>query len=202
MSGREQQKQRTRQALIDAYSALLRDGGEPPSVAQVADKAGISVATAYRYFPNPKSMRSDAAVSATRDFPTFDEVLANAGDDPLVRVELLIRTIGRLQFADEPVWRGVLQATLERWFAQWEKGGEMVPVRSTARFDGVRLALRPLADELPPEEFLRLVHAVMLVCGLEALVATRDAAGLEPEEAIDTMVWAAQALIRSARADS
>jgi hypothetical protein len=141
-------------------------------------------------------------VSATQGFPGFDDVLADAGDDPLIRIELLIRTIGGLQFADEPVWRGVLQATLERWFAQWEKGGEMVPVRSSARFDGVSMALRPLADELPPAEFLRLVHAVMLVCGLEALVATRDAAGLEPDEAIDTMVWAAQALIRSTRTAS
>jgi hypothetical protein len=39
----------------------------------------------------------------------------------------------------------------------------------------------------------------MLVCGLEAMVVTRDAAGLDTDEAIDTMVWAAQALIHSAR---
>ena len=199
MTGRDQQKQRTRKALIDAYFKVLRDGGESPTVAQVAEAAGISVATAYRYFPNPKSLRADASVSVTRDLPSFEEVLADAGDDPAVRIELLIRTIGRWQFEDEPIWRGVLQATLERWFVQWEKGGEMVPVRSTARFDGVSLALRPMEDELPPQEFLRVVHAVMLVCGVEALVATRDAAGLEAEEAIDTMVWAGQALIHSAR---
>ncbi|MDX6280359.1 MAG: hypothetical protein QOH03_1430 [Kribbellaceae bacterium] len=53
MSGRAQQKHRTRQALLDAYFALLREGGESPTVAQVAEKAGISVATAYRYFPSP-----------------------------------------------------------------------------------------------------------------------------------------------------
>jgi len=200
MSGREQQKQRTRQALIDAYLAMLRDGGDSPTVAQVAERAGISVATAYRYFPNPKSLRSDASVSATRDFPGFAEVLADAGDDPLVRIELVIRTTARLQFGDEPVWRGALQATLERWFTQWDSGGEMVPVRSTARRDGVRLALRPLEDELGEAEFTRLANAVILVCGLEALVATRDVALLEPEEATETMVWAAQSLVQSARA--
>jgi AcrR family transcriptional regulator len=199
MTGRDQQKQRTRKALIEAYFHLLRDVGESPTVAQVAQAAGISVATAYRYFPSPKSLRADASVSVTRDLPSFEEVLADAGDDPAVRIEMLIRTIGRWQFEDEPIWRGVLQATLERWFAQWEKGGEMVPVRSTARFDGVSLALLPLADELPPKELLRLVHSVMLVCGLEAMVVTRDAAGLDTDEAIDTMVWAAQALIHSAR---
>lgn len=199
MSSREQQKQRTRRALIDAYFAVLRDGGESPTVAQVAEKAGISVATAYRYFPSPKSLRADAAVSVTRDVPSFDEVLAGAGEDPLVRIEVLVRTIARWQFEDEPIWRGVLQATLERWFAQWEEGGEMVPVRSTARRDGVRLALRPLAEELPEQDFSRLVSAVVLVCGVEALVATRDAAGLDPEEATETMVWAAKSLVLTAQ---
>jgi AcrR family transcriptional regulator len=199
MTGRDQQKQRTRQALIDAYAQLLRDGGESPTVAQVAEAAGISVATAYRYFPNPKSLRADASLAVTRSMPSFDALLADKGDDPAVRIELLIRAMGKWQFDDEPIWRGVLQATLERWFAQWEKGGEMVPVRSSARFDGVSLALLPLADELPPKELLRLVHSVMLVCGLEAMVVTRDAAGLDTDEAIDTMVWAAQALIHSAR---
>ncbi|GAA0950134.1 TetR/AcrR family transcriptional regulator [Kribbella koreensis] len=199
MTAREQQKQRTRQALIDAYLTMVRDGGESPTVQQVAEKAGISVATAYRYFPNPKSLRDDGSTFATRDFPTFEEVLADAGDDPLVRVELLIRTITGLQFADEPVWRSVFQMTQERWFAQWEAGGEMVPVRSTARRDGVELALRPLAGELPKKDFARLVNAVMLVWGVEAVIATRDAVGLEPGEALDTMVWAAQALIQAAR---
>jgi AcrR family transcriptional regulator len=199
MSGREQQKQRTRNALIGAYFELIRQG-HSPTITQVAERAEVSVATAYRYFPNPQSLRSDAAVAATRDLPGFEEMLAEAGDDPLVRIETIIRTSARWQFGDEPVWRGVLHATLERWFAQWEAGGEMVPVRSTARLDGVTLALQPLVGKLPEPDLQRLIHAVMLVWGVEALVTTRDAAGLDPDEATDTMVRAAQGLIRDALA--
>ncbi|MEU0092024.1 TetR/AcrR family transcriptional regulator [Kribbella sp. NPDC006257] len=197
MSGREHQKQRTRNALIDAYFELIRQG-QSPSIAEVADRAEVSVATAYRYFPNPQSLRADAAVSATRNMPTFEEILADAGDDPFVRIETVIRHAAAMQFGDEPVWRGVLHATLERWFAQWEAGGEMVPVRSTARHDGVSLALRPLESELSPDALRRLTHAVMLVWGVEALVVTRDTAGLDPTEATTTMVHAAHALIRDA----
>jgi AcrR family transcriptional regulator len=201
MSGREQQKQRTRNALIDAYFDLIRQG-QSPSIAEVAEHAEISVATAYRYFPNPQSLRADAAVSATRNLPTFDEVLADAGDDPFDRIEKVIRFVAAMQFGDEPVWRGVLHATLERWFAQWEAGGEMVPVRSTARQHGVTLALRPLEGKLSPDDFRRLTHAVMLVCGVEALVVTRDTAGLSPTEATNTMVHAAHALLRDALAQA
>lgn len=43
--------------------------------------------------------------------------------------------------------------------------------------------------------------AIMLVCGMEALVAARDACGLDPDEAKDVMRWAAQALLRAAVTD-
>ena len=44
--------------------------------------------------------------------------------------------------------------------------------------------------------------ATMLVCGMEALVAARDACGLETDEATDVMRWAAQALLQVALRDS
>ncbi|MER7249094.1 TetR/AcrR family transcriptional regulator [Kribbella sp. NPDC000426] len=203
MTGRERQKQRTRQLLVDAYNELVR-GGQSPSVAQVAEAAEVSVATAYRYFPNPESLRADAAVAATATAPDFEAVLADAGDDPVVRIEALVRAIATWQLNDEPVWRGVLRATLERWFAQYDGGGVRgaevpIPVRSNARAEVVRLALRPLESELSPAEFRRLVNTVMLTCGVEALIATRDAAALNPDEARETMVAAARTLVLAAR---
>jgi hypothetical protein len=44
--------------------------------------------------------------------------------------------------------------------------------------------------------------ATMLVCGLEALVAARDACGLEPDEAIGVMRWAAGGLLQVAVTES
>ncbi|MFF0270831.1 TetR/AcrR family transcriptional regulator [Kribbella sp. NPDC004536] len=230
MTGRERQKQRTRSALVEAYNELVRQG-HSPNVAQVAEAAQVSVATAYRYFPNPESLRADAAVAAARTQPDFAALLDAAGDDPVVRIEVLVRAIARWQLNDEPVWRGVLRATLERWFAQHEsttrtptpaparstttaastaaaggaeraggtEGGiDVVPVRSTAREDVVRLALRSLEAELSPAGFRQLVNTVMLTCGVEALIATRDAAGLDPHEAEETMVAAARTLVAAA----
>jgi len=198
--GRQNQKQRTRQALIDAAVALMREG-HVASIAEVAEAARVSLATAYRYFPNPQSLRADAAIRAFHTGPDLEALMARAPDDPAVRLETLVRAIARMQLADETLWRGVLQATLERWFAQTSAGDEPVPVRGTSRMDLLSEALAPLGTELPPAQHRRLKMALMLVFGLEAMVTTRDACGLDPDEATDVMAWAATTLLAAARAE-
>ena len=51
---RANQKERTRAALVDAAKALVR-AGAPPTVAEAAERARVSRATAYRYFPTQDS---------------------------------------------------------------------------------------------------------------------------------------------------
>ncbi|MGW5745276.1 hypothetical protein [Amycolatopsis sp. NPDC003861] len=50
-----------------------------------------------------------------------------------------------------------------------------------------RQVLEPLEGKLPPEEHRRLTMALMLVYGVEALIVTRDACHLEPDEATEVM---------------
>ena len=59
-------------------------------------------------------------------------------------------------------------------------------------------SLEPLKDRLSPELYRKLVMATMLVYGMEALVTSRDACGLDSDEAQEVMRWAAQALLRAA----
>lgn len=93
----------------------------------------------------------------------------------------------------------MLRATQERWLSQQDKPEEeRVPVRGSNRLDGARLAIAPLADTLPPDQFERLTMAIMLVYGLEAMVVTRDACGLDEPAAADLMSWAARSLVRAA----
>jgi AcrR family transcriptional regulator len=49
------QKRRTRAALVEAAQRLL-DQGRTPTVADVADEALVSRATAYRYFPSQEHL--------------------------------------------------------------------------------------------------------------------------------------------------
>jgi AcrR family transcriptional regulator len=198
-TGRQNQKQRTREAIVESAIRLARSG-RSPSIAEVAKDARVSTATAYRYFPNPESLWADAAARAGI---RIADVVAELPRDTERRIETVIRKIAENQFADEGLWRALLRASHDRWFQQVDMPeDERVPVRGTNRLDGTRAALAPLERELPPELYHRLTMAVMLVWGVEAMVVTRDACGLPPADATDVMVWAARALIRAALAEA
>ena len=55
LTGRTNQKARTRTALLGAARALLAEGVSP-TVEQAADRAAISRTTAYRYFANQRAL--------------------------------------------------------------------------------------------------------------------------------------------------
>lgn len=174
--------------------ALARDG-HSPSIAEVADAANVSTATAYRYFPNTQSLWVDLGIRQI----SLDHLPADLPDGAEERIDTIVRRVAEFQFADEVLWREVLRATLDRWFSQQDESAEdRAPVRGSTRLDSTRTALAPLEGVLPPEEFERLTMAVMLVFGLEAMIVTRDALGLEEPAAADLMSWAARSLIRAA----
>jgi AcrR family transcriptional regulator len=198
VADRTNQKQRTRQALVDAARALAANG-RTVSIADVAEAAQVSVATAYRYFSNPNDLVLEAAVG----LGPLSKITADLPNNPADRIDEVVRRLAEFQFGDEGLWRAMLRANMERWAQQAVSDPEArVPIRSRARLEMVQQALAPLAEKLPPQVQRRLIMATMLVCGMEALVAARDACGLEPDEATEVMRWAAQALLQVALSDS
>ena len=51
-------------AILDAAADLLADGGEPPSMNDVAEAAGVARATLYRYFPTRERLLQDLTATA------------------------------------------------------------------------------------------------------------------------------------------
>ncbi|WP_405839843.1 TetR/AcrR family transcriptional regulator [Streptomyces sp. NBC_01518] len=194
--GRSRQKLRTRRALIEAAGALIREG-RTVTIAEAAEAAEVSLATAYRYFSSPQELLQE-----TRLLIRTPDVTADLPADPAERLDTLISRVAELQLGDEAMWRTLVRASLERWFTQHEHGHESgepeIPTRNQTRLGFTRTALEPLADTLPPDLHRRLTMAVTLVYGVEALIATRDACGLDAEEARDVMRWAASALLEKA----
>src|SRR5215207_10295860 len=85
LTGRTNQKARTRTALLDATRALLSEGVSP-TVEQAADRAAISRTTAYRYFTNQRAL-------LTAVYPEIEAkslLNADAPADPAARLELVI----------------------------------------------------------------------------------------------------------------
>ena len=59
----------------------------------------------------------------------------------------------------------------------------------------IERALEPLRGALPPERFERLVSALTLVIGWEAMIVLEDTRGLDHRAAEEICVWAARTLL-------
>src|SRR5215469_16119095 len=85
------QRNRTRTAITEAAAALLREGS-PPTVAEAAERAKVSRATAYRYFPTQESLLVEIAQVGPLMKPV-DELVAKlpADQDAEQRLATVVR---------------------------------------------------------------------------------------------------------------
>jgi AcrR family transcriptional regulator len=192
LTGRVQQKARTRDALVTAARKLLTDGATP-TVEQAADAAQVARATAYRYFPN-----QSALLAAT--YPEIGEpslVGARGLTDPAARLDAVSESLTRQIVEHEPELRTMLRLSLDPDPA---KRGDL-PLRQGRRITWVADALEPLRDEIPAQELDRITISIAAALGIEALVWLTDIAKLSREEAQTVMRWSARAMLESARAE-
>lgn len=188
-SGRVLQKRRTRQALITAAAALVAKG-QRPSVADAADAALVSRATAYRYFRSQRALLLDVALQAIH--PDVGPALKGAGDDVFARFDVVCSAIFNLVTANEAQMRTMLQVTQEEWMANQ---GNLPALRQGRRLNFIEEALEPVRGRLRPTAFKRLVNSLACLVGIEPYVVLRDGSGLRPKAALETMRWAGHALI-------
>ena len=192
LTGRTQQKSRTRAALVDAARELLSEG-VVPTVEEAAAAADISRTTAYRYFPNQRTLLGAA-------LPEL-EATSLLGDHPPAeveaRLELVVRGLGKLIVQSEGSYRAMLRLSLEADPAEREQ----LVLRTGRAIGWIEDALSPLRETMPPRDLRRLVLAIRSAVGIEALVWLTDIAGLSRRQAVDLMAWSANALLRTALAE-
>lgn len=183
---RTNQKRRTRSELLRAACELV-ERGEQPSVAEVADHAGISRATAYRYFSNVDDLVREAALDAVaREIVVEVPDSSRAPDTAEKRLEDLVRQVFAMVEANEPMFRALLASSV------MGKGSEK---RGGRRLAWIADALKPVEDRLPPAEFKRLTNALALTTGIETQVVLKDICGLSRKQAEETTLWTARMLL-------
>ena len=188
-TGRTNQKARTRDALIAAARQLLARGATP-TVEAAATEASVGRTTAYRYFPNSRTL-----LAAT--FPEIEMTSllgADAPEDPLARLESVAEALTRRCMEYEPEYRAQLLLALEGESAD----GERLPLRRGRQIGWIEDALSPLKGRIPEPELQRLVLGIGATLGIEAFVWLTDIAGLSREEAAEVMRSNARTLVRSA----
>src|SRR5688572_6687752 len=159
---RAHQKERTRAALVDAARTLLR-GGAPPTVAEAAERARVSRATAYRYFPTPEALMIEAGNITPATQPVEELAQALQGDDPEARLLSVLDRFIPIVFAEEASMRAALRTYQDTWLASRARGERALPVREGRRMRWLATALEPAQGRLSKAQMRRLNCALALV---------------------------------------
>jgi AcrR family transcriptional regulator len=189
-AGRANQKLRTRNAIVAAAAELARTGREATMPA-VARAARVSEATAYRYFPDLASLLQEAIAG---QLPSATEALAPVAgcDDPVARIAAATEFLLRHVLSRQGVVRALIAATITR--------PDQPNARPGLRFGLIDHALTPLKDTLgatDPAALAQLKRDLTVVVSAEALFSLTDLNGLDPEEAIASIVHTATTLTRA-----
>lgn len=188
-SGRVRQKQRTREQLLHAARELIASG-DTPRIEEVAEAAGISRTTAYRYFPS----QTELLAAAFPETATASLLPDPAPQDVAERVAAVVSAVVDVVARSEPQQRAMLRLSL---------GAETheLPLRQGRVIGWLSEALEPLRPEIGDAGVLRLAQAIRSACGIEARVWLGDIAGLDANAIRSMQLWIAQAMLAYARTE-
>jgi AcrR family transcriptional regulator len=183
--GRERQTRRTRRALLAAADEIFAEG-RVPTVADVAERADVARATAYRYFPTQEALLLDTSYLGDSEPLRSIAALVDEIDDPRARVAEAVRRGAEWTLGREARLRAVLRTSLDP--AQ--------DVRRPARRRGyIAQLLAPVRGELEPAAYDRLAAGLTLLFGIDPIVSLRDNGDLAAEQIPDALAWAAYTLV-------
>ena len=186
-TGRRNQKQRTRDALVAAARRALAEG-ETLSVPRVAEAAGIARATAYRYFPNPESL-----AQAAHPEIQLDSLLGESPPEDLrERLDAVLSEHFRIMREWEPQLRAAFASSL--------RSADRPILRRGRAIGWIADALAPLSESHPDLDLKEVAVRIRSVAGIEPLVWLVDVAGVSRKRAYALMRANAHAVLDDALA--
>lgn len=200
-TGRVNQKARTRAAIVAAAAELLRSGATP-TVAEAADEAKVSRATAYRYFPSQEALLVEIADVTPLVTPVEAALESPPSEEPGERLRHLLATFNRIVLDEEVPMRTALRVYLDTWLESRRNGDDAPPVREGRRMRWLDEALEPARKELTKKQWTRLRAALALTLGTDAIVVMKDVCRLDDAEALDALEWAASVLLAAGLDDA
>jgi len=191
IDGRRLRSERTKQLIIEAFLALLRENPQMPTAVQIAERAGYSVRSIFERFPDLNALR----VAAT-DYQ-LAQALALApprglDGDRQTRLRAQVNTRAHTCERGIALWRVLLQ------FAAQDETGQLRQrvARSRETTVGrIELMYRPELVGLPEEERHQLLIALEALTDMESWARMREEHGLSFDEACEVWVHAIDRLL-------
>ena len=109
---RDRQTRRTKRALLAAADELFAEG-RVPTVAEVAERADVGRATAYRYFPTQEALLLETTFLGDSEPMRALPELADQIEDPAERVAEAVRRGAEWTLGREARLRAILRMSLD-----------------------------------------------------------------------------------------
>lgn len=187
VSKRQLKKTETQKRLLAAARSLVGEGNKP-SIADAARRAGLSVATAYRYYSDPEQLRSDAALElglaeGKTDFLAEFETRVEGMTDPIERLLVAQRQMMSFVMRNETAYRHFMaQGHLN--IATQPEAKKPIPAGGR-RIILIEAALAPIRSAFSAKAWGAYVQALMLVTGPEPYFTLHDYAQLSDAHIFD-----------------
>ena len=184
LSLRERRRRETTTLIVDTVLGLMADEGlDGLTMEAVADRAGVSLRTLYRYFPDRGSLLTAALArhheSVPFEAPTSADRIGSAYGEVFPHLD-----------AAAPVVQAVLAARIAgtvRWDARSQRIREIEDV------------LAPICDQLPAEEKERATAVIVYLANALAWLSMRDESGLDSHQSGAAITWAIDTLVADLR---
>jgi TetR/AcrR family transcriptional regulator of autoinduction and epiphytic fitness len=163
IDGRRARRERSREAIIDAVFGLVSDGKVPPTVDDVAARAGVSVSSVFRNFDGLDDLQRQAFDVFARRFAHLLEPAAPRETDRDVRIAAHVRVRLELFEAAGPMMRVARQRALD-----YQPIADGVGGNRSALADQTRAHFAPEARQLTPADAANLVAVIDSLTSPEA----------------------------------
>jgi len=192
IDGRRLRSERTKQLIIEAFLALLREHQEMPTAVQIAERAGYSVRSIFERFPDLNALRVAATdYSLAQALALAPPRHADAADRQ-TRVRSQVETRAHTCERGVALWRVLLR------FADQDETGQLKARVARGRETTVRrieLMYKPELSTLTEVDRQQLLIALEALTDMESWARMRELHGLSFEEGCEVWVHAIERLL-------
>ena len=187
--GRTVQKLNTRGKILEAAHRLLEQN-KSLSMETVAQEAGVSRATIYRYYSSMDSLATELVLQL--NVPDAQR-LADQHKNKSIADGLLGIQNTYLDFIldNESASKAFLGAILSATDTKLERGQN--------RLQALRNYFGPIGKDLAPDLQEKLIHISVLLMGIESIIVSKDVCGLNNEESKETLRWALEMVLKGCK---
>ncbi|MBU2928602.1 TetR/AcrR family transcriptional regulator [Winogradskyella psychrotolerans] len=187
--GRVKQKQETREKILSSTQELM-NYGEKFTLEDVAEKAGVSRATIYRYYSNIDLLSAEAGIDINTKSPKtiYENLQGLEIKDKLLGVQ---EYYNNLALDNENAFRNYLSIVLTS-DSQHNK-------RGARRSKTLKMVLEE--TNLTKTEIKNIQNLFTVLMGVEPLIVTKDVCGLNNEQSKKLLKWGMELLLKGISID-